>query len=163
MCVDRVNDHGEEDLASEKPDDDEQTKEDVASLCETQVFEQFSSLATRVSGLSSPHQHKGQGKTHREHYVDQIHSTQNYDANAGVIVPIREEEQRYGKDVVCEHLGVVLSLLLDVDNQNLGDPKSPLGEVVEFRKTGDVAEGPTFPHAMQIKEVVRVPDDVHAE
>jgi hypothetical protein len=58
--------------------------------------------------------------------IHKVHDSQYYDAHAHVVVSIREEKQSGREDVVCEHLRVVLALLLNVDDENLLDPETPL-------------------------------------
>lgn len=77
-----------------------------------------------------------------------------------MVISVGEEEQRRGKDVVGKHLSIVLALLLDINNDDLLDPETPLSEVVELLKTGDLAEGPTLPHAVDIEPEFRVVYDV---
>jgi hypothetical protein len=102
----------------------------------------------------------GRRNTHGQYYIDQVHGAQNDNANTGVVVAVGKKEQGNGEDVVGEHLGVVFPLLLDIDHQNLGNPEGPLRKVVELGQTGDLAEWPAFPHAVQVEEVFRVPHDV---
>ena len=77
-----------------------------------------------------------------------------------MVVAVGEEKQGDGEDVVGEHLSIVFPLLLDVHDQDLSNPEGPLREVVELGQTGNLAEWPAFPHAVQVEEIVRVPDDV---
>jgi hypothetical protein len=62
--------------------------------------------------------------------------------------------------VVCEHLSIILALLLDVDHEHLLDPETPLDEVIPLENTLDLPEWPAFPDAVEVQPEVRVVHDV---
>lgn len=57
--------------------------------------------------------------THGQDQINSIHKTQNGVANFCLVIAVAEQHQSAGDDVMGEHLPVVLSLLLNVDNHNL--------------------------------------------
>lgn len=55
-----------------------------------------------------------------------------------------------------EHLPVVLSPLLDIDNEYLLQPEGVLYQDVPFAYTGNLSIGPIGPEILEIEPVVRV-------
>jgi hypothetical protein len=68
-----------------------------------------------------------------------------------VIISIGKEQKRGREDVVCEHLRIILALLLNVNHEHLLYPETPLDKVVPLEDTFDFSEGPAFPDAMEIE------------
>lgn len=99
-------------------------------------------------------------KTYGQHNIHKIHNRQNDDSHAHVVVPIREEQEGNCEDVMREHLGVVLALLLNIDDQNLRDPESPLHQVVPLEDAVNFAKGPALPDAVEVQPKLRVVHDV---
>lgn len=62
--------------------------------------------------------------------------------------------------MVCEHLDVVFTALLDIDNDDLLEPKSELDQVVPFGKAGHFARGPRMPERAEGKPIARVVHDI---
>jgi hypothetical protein len=77
-----------------------------------------------------------------------------------VVISIRQEKERSREDVVYEHLGKVLALLLDVDYEDLLDVKCPLCQVVPFEETINLPEWPAIPDTVQVEPEFRVVHDV---
>lgn len=63
-------------------------------------------------------------ETHWKDNVDNIHNDENQVADACKVVGIRGHDQANGDNVVRQHLPVIFSLLLNVDDVNLLDPES---------------------------------------
>jgi len=57
-------------------------------------------------------------------------------SDSSVIHTIARDDECDGQDVMGKHLPVVLPWLLRVDNIELVEPPSELGEVVEFSQGG---------------------------
>ena len=93
---------------------------------------------------------------YRQDDVDKIHDAQDDGTDAHVVVAVGQKQKRGGKDVMREHLCVILALLLDVDNENLLNPEAPLYKVVPLEKAVSLTEGPAFPDAVQVKPKVRM-------
>jgi hypothetical protein len=77
-----------------------------------------------------------------------------------VEVAVGQAHEGSGEDVVGKHLGVILALLLDVDNEKLLDPEAPLDEVVPLEKAISLTERPAFPYAVQVQPELGVVHDV---
>lgn len=77
-----------------------------------------------------------------------------------MVVSIGEEQQGCREDVVCEHLRVVLALLLNVNNKDLLNPETPLDEIVPLEHALDFPEWPALPDSVQVKPEFRVVHDV---
>lgn len=68
--------------------------------------------------------------THRQEDVARIHQDEDNIASRGEMEGVRADEEHDGDDVVREHLPVVFSPLLDVDDENLLARKGTLNKVV---------------------------------
>jgi hypothetical protein len=99
-------------------------------------------------------------QTYRQYDVDKIHGAHDDEADSHVVVSIRQEQERGREDVVCEHLGEVLALLLNVDYEDLLDVKGPLGQVVPLENALDLPKWPAIPDAVQVEPKFRVVHDV---
>jgi hypothetical protein len=99
-------------------------------------------------------------QTYREYNVDKIHSAHNDKPDSHVVVSIRQEQERGREDVVGEHLGEVLALLLNVDYKDLLDVKGPLDQIVPLENALDLPEWPAIPDAVQVEPKLRVVHDV---
>jgi hypothetical protein len=73
---------------------------------------------------------KKEKKTYRKKQVHHIHNHQDKHADSGVVVAVARGNQRRRDEMVAEHLPVVLSTVLNVDDHNLLQPKRPLGKHV---------------------------------
>ena len=70
--------------------------------------------------------------TYWEEKVYNVHQAQDHVGNFRLMVAVAGEDQKRRDDVVGEHLPVVLSSLLNIDNHNLLQPKCVLDENVPF-------------------------------
>lgn len=77
--------------------------------------------------------------TYREKQVNHVHQDQGKVADSRVAVPIRGVDEGARDDVMGEHLPVVLSALLDVDNNELLEPEGQLCEHVSLHKSRELA------------------------
>lgn len=59
------------------------------------------------------------GETHGQDDVHNVHHAQNEIRDSGLVVAVRREDQSSGDNVMREHLPVVLSPGLDIDDQDL--------------------------------------------
>jgi hypothetical protein len=98
--------------------------------------------------------------TYRKNNVDQIHDAENHDADTGVIISVGEEKKGAGKNVMCEHFPIVFTFLLDIDHDDLLQPETPLGEVVELGKTSNLPVRPPLPHAVDVEPELGMVHDV---
>lgn len=55
--------------------------------------------------------------------------------------------------MMSEHLPMILSALLNVDNHDLLQPETELSQIVEFEETGHGARREGGPHCRQVVEV----------
>ena len=55
--------------------------------------------------------------------------------------------------MVGEHLPVVLAALLNVDDENLLQPKGQLGKHIPLHNTAELSVRPAGPQVLEIKEV----------
>lgn len=62
--------------------------------------------------------------------------------------------------MVREHLPMILSAFLDVDNHNLLQPETELSQIVKLEQTGHGTCRETRPHCRQVVEVGRFVDEV---
>jgi hypothetical protein len=76
------------------------------------------------------------------------------------VVSVTREDQKGCDNVVCEHLPMVLSSLLDVDNEYLLQPESVLDQYVPFPYPRNLSVGPIRPEILEIEQVVRVDQNV---
>lgn len=68
-------------------------------------------------------------------------------------VSVRGVDEADGDDVVRKHLPMVLSALLNVDDQDLLQPKGKLGKHVSLHNPGELAVGPVRPELSEVEEV----------
>lgn len=64
--------------------------------------------------------------TYRENKIHDIHDAENQVGNLGLVVSVACEDQKGCDNVVREHLPMVLSPLLDIDNEYLLQPEGIL-------------------------------------
>lgn len=76
------------------------------------------------------------------------------------MVSVAREDQKRSDNVVREHLPMVFSSLLDVDNEYLLQPEGVLDKNVPFPYARDLAIGPICPQILKIEHVVRVDHNV---
>ena len=70
-------------------------------------------------------------------------------------------ENQHGRDnVMCEHLPVVLSPFLDVDDHDLLQPKCVLREDVPFTKPPYFSVWPVGPELFEVEQVVGVDKNI---
>lgn len=99
-------------------------------------------------------------ETYREHQINYIHQAQDDIADLGLVVAVATNQEQAGDNVVGEHLPMVLSALLDVDNHNLLQPETELSQIVEFEEASHGACRETRPHGRQVVEVWRFVDEI---
>ena len=98
--------------------------------------------------------------TYGQDDVDKVHDGQDDDADAHMEVTVGQAHERSSEDVVCEHLRIVLALLLNVDDENLLDPEAPLDEIVPLEQAVCFPERPAFPYGVEVQPKLRVVHDV---
>jgi hypothetical protein len=76
------------------------------------------------------------------------------------VVTVAREYQNGCDNVVREHLPIVLSPFLDIDNHHLLEPESILNQSVPLLQSSNLSIGPVCPELFHIKPVVRVDIDV---
>jgi hypothetical protein len=76
------------------------------------------------------------------------------------VVSVAREDQKRSDNVVREHLPMVFSPLLDVDNEYLLQPEGVLDQNVPFPYPRDLSIGPIRPKILEIEQVVRVDHNV---
>jgi len=76
------------------------------------------------------------------------------------VVPVACEDQKGRDNVVREHLPIVFSLLLDVDDHNLLEPKGVLDEGVPFPQPSHLSIGPIGPKILEIQPIIGVDKNV---
>ena len=76
------------------------------------------------------------------------------------MVSVAREDQKCSDNVVREHLPMVFSSLLDVDNEYLLQPEGVLDQNVPFPYARDLSIGPVRPKILEIEQVVRVDHNV---
>jgi len=76
------------------------------------------------------------------------------------VVSVAREDQKCSDNVVREHLPMVFSPLLDVDNEYLLQPEGVLDQNVPFPYARDLSIGPICPQILEIEHVVRVDHNV---
>lgn len=93
------------------------------------------------------------GETHWKDNVDNIHNNENQVANACKVVGVRGHDQSDGDEVVRQHLPVILSLLLNVDDVDLLDPESQLCEIIKLHSAANLSAGPVCPELGHVEKV----------
>ena len=73
-----------------------------------------------------------------------------------LMIPIRAEHEQASDNMVCEHLCVVSTSLLNMDYDDLLEPEGELDEVVPFQGAVDFAVWPVAPHGAEGEPIVRV-------
>ena len=87
----------------------------------------------RPNHVSIPHyQPVGSLKAYGEEYISKVHDTQDDIASLRLVEAVAGKQQRRRKDVVREHLPVILTAFFDVDDEELLQPEGDLHEVVPF-------------------------------
>lgn len=119
------------DVSGDEPRKHENTKSNVASGLHAHVLEQLRNLHT--NGQYSARS-RYRARTYREDQIDYIHQTQDDIANLGLVVAVAANQKQTCDDVVGEHLPMILSALLNVDDQNLLQPEAELSQVVQLEK-----------------------------
>ena len=68
--------------------------------------------------------------SYRQEQIDHIHNNKNDISGRSLVASVAEKDERRSDDVVSEHLPVIFSAFLDVDNKDLLQPESELSEIV---------------------------------
>jgi hypothetical protein len=76
--------------------------------------------------------------------------------DGSVVVCVAGEEQTAGDEVMGEHLPVVLTTLLNVEDNNLLDPEGLLREDVGLHEARDFLVWPMGLHLLEVEEVGRL-------
>ena len=74
--------------------------------------------------------------TYGQEDIAEIHKDVNDRTDSGVIHVVARDDQGDGQDVMRKHLPVILPWLFRVNNVELVEPPSELGEVIEFGHGG---------------------------
>lgn len=69
------------------------------------------------------------------------------------MVAVARGDEEGGDDVVAKHLPVVLATVLDVDDNNLLQPESPLRQNVALHKAVHLSVGPVGPKRTEVEPV----------
>lgn len=88
--------------------------------------------------------------------IHHVHDDQDEQSNAGVVVAVARRNQGRGDEVVAKHLPVVLAAVFDVDDDNLLQPKSPLGKHVELEEAAHLAVRPVRPQLSHVQPGGRI-------
>ncbi len=73
---------------------------------------------------------------------------------------VTRRHERAGDDVMGQHLMIVLAPLLDVDGEDLLQPKGELNKVISFQEAVHLPIGPCGPHLAKVHPIVRLGEDV---
>lgn len=73
-----------------------------------------------------------------------------------MVVTVGSDDQRYGDEVVSQHLPVILATLLDVDHKDLLEPEAELSEDVELVQGAELAVWPEGPKVPEVQPRGRV-------
>lgn len=93
--------------------------------------------------------------TYREEEVDNVHKHQDQVADSGLMVGVGCGNEADGEEVVSQHLPVVLAALLNVNDEHLLQPESPLRQHVGLHDSIDLSNGPVHPELLQVQVVRR--------
>lgn len=80
-----------------------------------------------------------------EEKIHYIHQAKNYICNFSLVVTITCKDQRSCNNVMCEHLPMVLSACLNIDNHDLLKPECILDEDIPFSQPTNLAIRPISP------------------
>lgn len=72
-----------------------------------------------------------------------------------MVVSVASKDQGGGDDVVSEHLPMILAALLNVDDNHLLQPESPLAKEVGLHDSIELAVGPVGPQVLHAHVVRR--------
>jgi hypothetical protein len=106
-------------VTSDEPAGHEQAEEYIAHCLQAHVSQAFSKLKRDQEEISLGNQLDNNVVTHRQEYIARIHQNEDYVASRCKVERVRADEEQDGDDVVGEHLPVVLSPFLDIDDENL--------------------------------------------
>lgn len=98
--------------------------------------------------------------TYRQEQIHHVHNDKDEVANTSVVVTITGEEESSGDEVVGEHLPVVLAALLDIDDDDLLQPKGPLTQDVTLHNTVKLTIRPVGPELLHVPVVGRITVEV---
>lgn len=76
------------------------------------------------------------------------------------MVRVRGYDQSDGDEVVRQHLPVILSLLLNVDDIDLLYPEGQLREEIKLHSPSNLSAGPVCPELRHVEKVRRVVPEV---
>lgn len=91
--------------------------------------------------------------TYREEDIDNIHDNQDKVSDTGVVIAVAGADESRGNDVMAQHLPVVLSSLLNLDNEHLLQPEAPLSKNVKLHEPVNLAVGPVGPKLSHVQVV----------
>lgn len=77
-----------------------------------------------------------------------------------MMVEVTGGDEDRGNNVVAKHLPVILATLLDVEDDNLLQPKSPLRQNISLHQSVHFSVWPVGPHFTQIEVIRRLAVDI---
>lgn len=128
------------------PGNEEYSKSNVAKFAVTAIFETFSKLS--YPSQSSMIEQRGflaSRYTHREDNIDHIHDNEDIITNSSVMIAVTRRDESNGDKMMTEHLPVVFASFLDIDNNDLLQPESPLAENVALHQPLHLSVWPVCP------------------
>ena len=99
-------------------------------------------------------------KAYSKKYINYLHEIEYDISDLCLVVAVTHEHENAGDDVVAQHLPVVFSPLLDVDDEDLLDPETELYEVVPFHGCVDFSVWPAGPHLLHVEPVLMSIHDI---
>lgn len=123
------------------------------SLVKPQYLRHLASWSVLAKG--SPQWGHLPGSAHRQKQVNNIHNDKDKVADACVVIGIARVDERSRDNVVGKHLPVILATLLNVDDNHLLQPESPLAQEVALHDTIELAVGPVGPEVLHAHVVRR--------
>lgn len=136
--------HVEKHVASHEPGQHEESEADIAGVGEAQVFEAFRTLFPRQFGVQNERTSK-LGTTYGKKDITNVEQNQNQISDGSKVVSVRSNNQRDGDKVVAQHLPVIFTALLDMDDKNLLKPEPKLGQLIELGQASELTIRPVRP------------------
>lgn len=95
-------------------------------------------------------------ETYRKQQVHNVHQAQHHIRHIVEPVNISRPQQTARDDMVRQHLVVILSPLLDVNDENLLHPKRQLREKIPLQTTRHATMRPLRPDRLEVEPVGRL-------
>ena len=95
-------------------------------------------------------------ESYRKNKIYNIHDTEDQVCNLRLVITITCENQHCGDDVMCEHLPMVFSPSLDIDDHDLLKPESVLCKNIPFPQPSNFSIWPVCPEFFKVEPVFGV-------